>query len=158
MRASDVSPWFLWGVYLFGFALILTAAIDLTTTVWPMRPDQAAWRYGFLGLAAGYMQTPTLGLILIVVAAHLDERPRIVASVGMVCLATCVILVGCMGVFALDVLQVRAMRAGEAQGGMLTGAVFQELKYAVSAGVFGLLGLGARRSAKTLARRMEGQR
>ena len=80
MRTSDISPWFIWGLYLFGLALMVTAGIDLLTTVWPFRLDQAAWRYGFLGLAAGYLQTPTLGLILITFAAHVDERPAIMSA------------------------------------------------------------------------------
>lgn len=153
MRTSDVSPWFIWGVYLFGFALILTAAIDLMTTVWPLRPDQLTWRYGFFGLAAGYMQTPTLGLLLIAGAAFVDDRPAVIEAVGAVCLATSAILVGVMAIFAYDVLQMRALRDPEAQSAVLTSAAFQEVKFGVAIVVFALLGLGARRTAKALARR-----
>ncbi len=156
MRTSELSPWFLWGLYLFGLALMATAAVDLLTTVWPFRFGEVAWRYGFLGLAAGYLQTPTLGLVLIALAAHADERPGLIQAVALVCLATSVALVLVMGVFAMDVLQMRAIRGADTQGAVLTGAVFQELKYLMATVVFLLLGIGGRRTAKKLARRLGG--
>ena len=104
-------------------------------------------------MAAGYMQTPTLGLLLIAGAAFVDDRPAVIEAVGAVCLATSAILVGVMAIFAYDVLQMRALRDPEAQSAVLTSAAFQEVKFGVAIVVFALLGLGARRTAKALARR-----
>ncbi len=143
MRSDDLSPWLIRGVYLFGFALILTAAIDLLTTVWPLRPGQMTWRYGFLGLSAGYLQTPTLGLMLIIGASIVDRRPVVLRVTAGICLATAVILIGVMGIFALDVVQVRGLRPEEAQRSVLVGGVLQEIKYFVATLVFALLGYGA---------------
>ena len=157
MRTDDVSPWLIRGLYLFGFALILTAAIDLMTTVWPMRPAELAWRYGFLGLAAGYMQTPTLGLLLIMGAAALNDSSMVLRLMALVCLATAVILIGVMGIFGLDVIQMRGLRAEEMRASVLAGGIFQEVKYFVSMLVFAALGYGGLRTARTLSAHAAGR-
>ena len=130
---------------------MLTAAIDLFTTVWPMRPSEMTWRYGFLGLAAGYLQTPTLGLLLIIVGALWARNAGLLRVAGIACLATAVMLLIVMGVFALDVIQVRAIRPAEAQAGVLYGGIFQEIKYFVATLVLVLMGQGALKTAKRSA-------
>lgn len=151
MTDRDVSPWFIWGIYLFGVAFMLTAAIDLFTTVWPMRPTEMTWRYGFLGLAAGYLQTPTLGLLMIALGAIWERNAALLRAVGFVCLGTALIYLIVMGIFALDVLQVRQIRPAEAQAGVLYGGIFQEIKYFVAMCVFVLLGQGCLKTAKASA-------
>ena len=151
MAHDDVSPWLARGLYLFGLAFMLTAAIDLFTTVWPLRPAEIAWRYGFLGLSAGYLQTPALGLVLIILTAIWQERPGILRLAGVVCLLTALVLIGVMGLFALDVLQVRQLRAEEMRSTVLAGGVFQEVKFFVATFVFGFLGHGAMKTAKRIA-------
>ena len=148
MSSDDLSPWLVRGIYLFGFALMLTAAIDLFTTVWPMRPTEMAWRYGFLGLAAGYMQTPTLGMLLIILTAAWEGDAMVLRASGLFCLAVALILLVGMGLFGLDVLSMRSLRAEDAQAGVLAGGVFQEIKYFVSTFVFAFLGMGAMKTAK----------
>lgn len=151
MTRNDLSPWLIRGAYLFGFALMLTAAIDLLTTVWPMRPGEITWRYGFLGLSAGYLQTPTLGLMLIMGAAILDSNPMLLRVAAGVCLLTAVVLLGAMGIFGLDVIQVRGIRPEEARRGVLVGGMFQEVKYFVATFVFAMLGYGGLHTARDLA-------
>lgn len=151
MRSDDLSPWLIRGVYLFGFALMLTAAIDLLTTVWPMRPGEMTWRYGFLGLSAGYLQTPTLGLMLIMGAGIVDGNSLVLRATAGICLLTAVVLLGVMGIFALDVLQVRGIRPEEARRGVLVGGIFQEVKYFVATFVFATLGYGGLQTARRLA-------
>jgi hypothetical protein len=157
MRTDDVSPWLIRGLYLFGFALILTAAIDLMTTVWPLRPGELTWRYGFLGLAAGYMQTPTLGLLFIMGAAALDDSPMILRLGALVCLLTALVLIGVMGMFGLDVLQMRGLRPEEARASVLAGGIFQEIKYFVAWLVFTTLGYGGMKTARALSDRGSSQ-
>jgi hypothetical protein len=151
MQTDDLSPWLIRGVYLFGCALILTAAIDLLSTAWPLRPGEMTWRYGFFGLSAGYLQTPTLGLMLIMGASIVERRPLVLRITAGIFLATAVILIGVMGIFALDVVQVRGLRPEEAQGTVLVGGVLQEVKYVVATCVFALLGYGALRTGRVLA-------
>jgi hypothetical protein len=151
MSADDLSPWLIRGLYLFGVSLMLTAAIDLFTTVWPMRPGDIGWRYGFLGLGAGYLQTPTLGLALIALTAIWDDDVLMLRIVGVCCLATAVILLGIMGIFGLDVVQMRQLRPEEAQASVMAGGMFQEVKYFVAFVIFAFLGHGSLKTAKVLA-------
>ena len=151
-RHDQLSPWLARGMYVFGLAFIVTAGIDLFTTVWPVRPTDMAWRYGFLGLSAGYLQTPTLGLLLILLTAWWEGRVLLVKAVGVVCVVGALALLPAMGLFALDVLTMRAVRAAEMQSAVMAGGVFQEVKYALSAVVLGCMGFGALSSAKSMAR------
>lgn len=148
MTDRDVSPWLIWGIYLFGVAFILTAAIDLFSTAWPMRPSEMQWRYGFLGLGGGYLQMPTLGLLLIAVGAILARNATLLRLAGIACLLFALALLVSMGVFGLDVLQVRQLRPEEARTNVLVGGVLQEIKYFVAAGVLVLLGQGCLKTAK----------
>ncbi len=149
-----ISPWVVRGLYLFGFALMMHAAIDLFSTVWPMRPTELAWRYGFLGLAAGYLQTPTLGLLLIGGTAIWEGRRVVVRGTGLGFLVCALILLGVIGIFGLDVLAMRDLRPPEAQAGVMTGGMFQEVKYVVSTLIFAVLGQGFLATAG----RMDGRR
>jgi hypothetical protein len=152
MSSDDVSPWVIRGLYLFGLSLMLTAAIDLFTTVWPLRPGEIGWRFGFLGLGAGYLQTPTLGLALIAATAIWEENTGVLRGVGAVCLVTGLVLLGVMGIFGLDVVQMRQLRPEDAQASVMTGGMFQEVKYFVAFLVFSFLGYGSLKTAKVLAR------
>jgi hypothetical protein len=151
MSNDSVSPWVARGLYLFGVALALTAAIDLFTTVWPMNPGDIGWRYGFLGLTAGYLQTPTLGLALIVMTAIWEENVTLLRLAGVVGLSVALLLLLAMGMFGLDVVQMRELRAEEARSAVLAGGMFQEVKYFVAAFVLAFIGHGALSTSKTLS-------
>lgn len=153
MRPDDFSPWLVRGIYLFGFALMMTAAIDLFTTVWPLRPTDMTWRYGFLGLAAGYMQTPTVGVLLIMLTAAWEGDATVLRITGALSLLVALILLLSMGLFGLDVMAMRQLRPAEAQAGVLAGGVFQEMKYFVATFIFAFLGLGALKTGKSVAGR-----
>lgn len=149
MTDRVVSPWLVRGVYLFGVAFMLTAAIDLFTTVWPPRPTEMTWRYGFLGLAAGYLQTPTLGLLLVAGAAIWNRNAAVLRVVGSASLLSALVVLIVMGVFGLDVLQVRQLRAEEMRSSVLYGGIFQEVKYFVAMLVLVLIGQGMLKTAKS---------
>ena len=148
MNLDDISPWMARGLYLFGVALMMTAAIDLFTTVWPMRPGEILWRYGFLGLGAGYLQTPALGIILIAGVAIWEDNVIVLKVTGLVCLATALALIGIMGLFGLDLIQMRGLEAEERQASLLAVGIFQEVKYFVATFIFAFLGHGALKTAK----------
>lgn len=148
MKQDEVSAWLPLGIHLFGVALMLTAAIDLMTTVWPVRPTEISWRYGFLGLSAGYLQTPTLGLLLIAGTALWRHQPNVMRAAGIVSLVTAVVLVLVMAMFGLDVLQIRELRSDDLQSTVLAGGLFQEVKFFVAMLVFLMLGLGCLRTVR----------
>ncbi len=152
MKHTHVSPWVARGLYLFAFALLFTAVVDLSTTVWPMRPGDGSWRYGFLGLMAGYLQTPTLGLVLVVSVALWQRDKGVLRIAGIVSVLAAVALLAAMGVFALDTMQMRAIRAAEAQAAVAAGGLFQALKYLIASVVLACLGLGALQTEKDIPR------
>lgn len=149
MHSDDVSPWLIRGIYLFGLALVLHAVIDLSTTVWPLRPSEITWRYGLLGLAAGYLQTPMLGLLLVAGTAMWTENHTLLRVVGLVMLGLGAILLPTAALFMLDVVQIRGLRADEMQDAVLYGGAFQTVKYLLAAVIFVLLGHGALKTAQT---------
>lgn len=155
-RHDPISPWLARGMYLFGLAFMVTAGIDLFTTVWPIRPSDMAWRYGFLGLSAGYLQTPTLGLLLILLTAWWRGNVVVVKVVGVSCVVAALALLPVMGLFALDVLTMRDLRAAEMQSAVMAGGMFQEVKYALNTVVLGCTGFGALSSAKSMGRGARG--
>lgn len=142
MNSDDVSPWLIRGVYLFGLALMLHAVIDLSTTVWPLRFTEMTWRYGFLGLAAGYLQTPILGLLLIAGTAVWYGDYGLARIVGVVFLVSALLLLFATGIFMLDVVQVRQLRDADAQDAVLYGGVFQSVKYVLAAFIGAFSGHG----------------
>lgn len=150
MTRDDASPWLARGIYLFGLGFVLTAGIDLFTTVWPMRPGDMAWRYGFLGLAAGYLQTPTLGLLLVMLAAWWQRNATMLKITAVLALVAALAMIPAMGLFALDVLAMRQLRAADMQTSVLAGGLFQEVKYGVATLVLLLLGYGALKTAKSM--------
>lgn len=137
------SPWAVGAVYLFGLVLVVSPLVDLATTVLPARPGDFTWRYGALGLAAGYLQTPLLGLVLLLAVAYWQERPWVLRVAGAAACVASLALGLVMVVFALDVLQMRGMRAEEVRSAVLAGGILQELKYFLAALVLAPLGIGS---------------
>jgi len=149
MNSDDVSPWLIRGIYLFGIALILHAVIDLSTTVWPLRIEEMTWRYGFLGLGAGYLQTPTLGLLLIAVTALWHGDLGLARGVGTVLMVSAVVLMLAFAIFMLDVVQIRQLRGAEAQTAVLYGGLLQAVKYVLASIILAAIGRGLIQTVKT---------
>src|SRR5688572_1491582 len=78
------SPWVVWGLYLFAAVLVASPLIDLFSTAWPPRIADLSWRYGFLGLAAGYLHTPMLGVVLAMAVAYWQEHTGTLRALGIV--------------------------------------------------------------------------
>ena len=148
MTRSSVSPWVTWGLYLFAVVLVLSPLMDLTSTVWPFRPGEMAWRYGFLGLLPGYVHTPILGVVLCMAVAYWQGHPLILRSAGIVSTLAALLLFLGMATFAVDVLQMRELRAPQEQTGVLVGGILQEVKYVTAAIVLLLIGIGGAGTAR----------
>lgn len=151
MTSDRVSPWLTRGLYLFGCALLVTALIDLFTTVWPVRPSDIAWRYGFLGLGAGYVQTPTLGLVIVMGTATWTRDRGVLRAAGTIALVAALLILVAMGLFGLDFTQIATLREEEMRSAVLAGGVFQEVKYFIEFFVLAFLGQGALRTAKKMS-------
>lgn len=150
--SPHVSPWVPRALYVFALVLIAMPLLDFVTSVMPARPGDFSWRYGAFGLMAGYLHTPMLGLVLGMGVAWALGQGWLLRIAGVFSMLAAVGLLGVMSVFALDVLQMRGMRAEDVQSAILAGGVLQEFKYFSAALVLALLGYGATKTAGSMKR------
>ena len=143
---SDISPWVVRGLYLFAFILVFWPAVDLLTNTAPFHPGDVRWRYGFAGLLAGFLHTPILGLALATFVAYGRRSRLALRTLASVELLGAVALVLVMGMFALDVVQIRAMRPPESLAAFMTGAAISEAKHLTAFLVLVSLGIGSWRT------------
>jgi len=134
------------GAYVLALSMILGPLVDLITTVLPVRLGDVTWRYGFAGLAAGYLLTPLLGYGLAVGVAIWQGDLRLLKVLGILALIAAGALIPVMGIWSLDVLAVREMREPDTRTGVLIGGVIQGLKYLGAALALGLAGTGVTRT------------
>lgn len=149
---SALSPWAVAGLYLFAATLVTSPLIDLISTAWPPRVGDLSWRYGFMGLAAGYLQTPLLGVVLATVVAYTQGHAVVLRVLGILCLLKAVALLPVLALWPMDVLQMQQLRAPEVQQGVAIGGAIQEIKYLGACLVLGVLGVGSVRTSSGLAR------
>ena len=136
------------GAYVFALTLVLGPMIDLISTVLPARVGDVTWRYGFLGLGAGYLNTPLLGFGLAIGVAIWQEDLAVLRALGVLATVGAVMLLPIMAVWALDVLQMRELREPEVRAGVLMGGVIQGTKYFGACVVLGLVGMGVSQTLK----------
>ena len=105
---------------------------------------------------AGYLHTPMLGLTLALVLGWASGHRWVLMFGGWLSILCACALLGVMGIFALDVLQMRGMRAEEVQTAVLAGGILQEIKYFTAAMVLALTGVGAIKTAGRQAGRSAG--
>jgi hypothetical protein len=149
MSRLQLSPSVVWALYFFAAVLITSPLIDLVTTAWPPRMMDLSWRYGFLGLAAGYLHTPMIGVVLAVLVAHVEDHRGVLRALGVASLVAVVLLLPVLALWPMDVLQMRDLRAPEVQRGVVIGGVIQEIKYVGACIVLGLLGVGCMQLASS---------
>ena len=145
---TEVPRWVALGAYVFAVTLVLGPAVDLISTVLPARLGDVGWRYGFLGLGAGYLNTPLLGLGIAIAVAIWQEDAALVRMLGILATVGAVALLPIMGTWVLDVLQMREIREEEVRAGVLMGGVIQGAKYLGACVTLGLAGAGLSRMAK----------
>jgi len=152
MTRPTPSSWAVAGLYLFAAMLVLLPLSDLFSTAFPPRLTDLAWRYGFMGLAAGYLQTPLLGLVIASAVAYWQAHAGVLRALGIAGVALAVVILMIVVLWPMDVMQIRALREPDAQAGVAIGGALQELKYLAAFLVLSLLGLGSIRTASELAR------
>jgi hypothetical protein len=147
---SDHSPpstWSVAGLYLFGILLFFWPFTDLVSNALPVQLGNLHWRYGFGGLLAAYLNTPILGLILLMAVAYWLGHTRTLRFLSVLELLMAVGLLVVMVIFALDMIQVRASRPEAARPAVLAGGTIAIAKHLTAAVVLALLGIGGWRTA-----------
>jgi hypothetical protein len=139
----DVSPWAVRGLYVLGLIITIAPLLELVQATWPFRPAELLWRYGALGLAAGYMPNVTLGLAILMAMTYVQEYPRLLWALGLSSLVLAALILAAMTMFALDFGTVGELRAEELRGATRVAGVLQEIKYLGGGVALAFLGLGA---------------
>ncbi len=135
------------GLY-FAVLLIVLPAVDFTTNVWPLRFGDVQWRFGAIGLLAGFTLTPLLGIFGALLAASLLELTAVQRVIAFLSVALAAILVLALPLFVLDWLQMRASAPPEAVGPMDVGSIKAMFKHLAVAASLIWFGVFAWRQAK----------
>lgn len=130
-----------WPLYVAGFLMLALPLGDLASNVWPPRMGQVEWRFGTLGLMAGFLLTPVLGVFMIAASAALLEHRVVQRVLAILNITAAVLMIGLTVIFALDWLQFRATIPPEGQGTMDLGSAKALAKDAVVALVLLWLGI-----------------
>lgn len=140
------------GIYLTALLLVVISMVDFGAAVWPIRLDDASWRYGAVGLFSGFMLTPLLGALLGVGYAVYAGHRRTARTLAIVTLIFTVLLVLALVSFSLDALQARREAAPESLRIVTIGVIRAALKHGAAILAFGAIGLGGLRVPKRAAR------
>lgn len=126
LRNTQALAWPLYGA---GLLMIVLPAADLVANVWPANVGQLEWRFGTVGLLAGYLLTPVFGVLMIAFGAALLGHRMLQRLLAIANVLAAVLFAGVIVIFALDWLQLRATLPAEARATMDLGsgkALFRE--------------------------------
>ena len=139
-------------LFLVGALLVVLPALDLLLNVWPLQPGDFRWRFGVVGLLANFLLTPLLGVALLSGTAALAAAPTARRVVGAVNVAGAVLLALALGLFLLDLVQLRPTLRPEALPSFDVANARAMLKLALGAAALLWLGAAGLRRAPEPAR------
>ena len=93
--------------YLVGALQIVLPALDVALRTWPPRPGDVTWRFGAGGILFGSIATPLIGVLLLLAAAALTDRPVLVRVIGGATAFASLTIGLLLPLFALDWAQLR---------------------------------------------------
>jgi chromate transport protein ChrA len=131
----------LWPGYAVALLLIVFPLGDLFVNLWPIRLGDVDWRFGTVGLLAGFVLTPLLGVVALVVVAAALDHPAVLRAVSGLNLAVAVATLAMLVLFTLDWIQMRATAQPEIRPNMDVGTLKAMVKHVFSAATLGWLGL-----------------
>jgi len=160
--SEDVFRSLAWPTYFLAFLMISTPAADYVTNVWPLRIGDVGWRYGSVGLFAGFLLTPLFGIMFAIGASVVLEHRVVLRTLSVLNIVFAAILIVLIVFFALDAVQVRATipadATAEARSMFHTGtakAAFKFFVYAIGLGWLGIAGVRAGRSMRNMGRKQQ---
>ena len=107
--------------------LFLAPLMDFVMNVWPLQLDKVNWRYGAFGLAGGFLLTPLLGLVMLMVASILFENRRVLSFTAVLSSIVALGLILLSMAFILDSVQMRRRDVPETRRGSSTQGVLKAL-------------------------------
>ena len=103
-----------WPNYFIAASLVVVPLYDMLTTILPTHMAEARWRYGAFGLISAAFLLPTVGFGVAFWTANFFAHRRFQRVLASVALIIVVVVLVLMGLFVLDVLQVRSAFAPRA--------------------------------------------
>jgi EamA domain-containing membrane protein RarD len=124
---------FAWPTYLVAFTLALIPLFDVIMQLIPMRPQDAKWRFGALGLVSNALIIPVVGIMVAFYAAAYFDHRRFQRVLGVIALLLAVTVVLMLGLFCLDTLQLRREVNPKLEFAFKAGSITAAFKSIVSA-------------------------
>jgi hypothetical protein len=145
-RSTDFRA-FLPAMYAVAALLVIAPIADLVSVGWPLRPAEAAWRFGSIGLGFGAMLVQILGLALAMFTAAALSHRRTLRTLAFLSIVAATVIIAGLARFLTDYGQLRvAIPAGSrADFDASTLRVLISATLAIPV----LLALGARSLART---------
>jgi hypothetical protein len=94
--------------YLVAFLIFLFPLLDTAMSVWPPQPGEVAWRFGAAGFFSRALMTPLLGVLNAFAVSLYLERRTVLRALAIASGIAVVMIVGVMGMFMLDALEMRS--------------------------------------------------
>ena len=132
--------------------LILMQLIEIEVRSWPFRIHSPTWRLSFIGTTAGAVGTPLFGLLIILAIAVATDDRTAAYAVSLVSWLAMVACAAAVGMFALDVLQVKNEVTSSVAGQYDLGSGWVVTRMIVAAVLFVVLAVSAWRAAKSAER------
>lgn len=125
-----------------GLLALLVTGIDWVSAIWPFNPGEMTWRYGAIGITAGFTVTAVIGIVLLAMGQLAAGRPGTLRVLGYAAMLIAVILGLGLATFILDGVQISGSTAPERRFATGVGVVIAALKLAGATLVFGGVGRG----------------
>ncbi len=140
-----------WALYSVCALFLVSPALDLLAAITPPHPGNIQWRFGLMISVAPTIMTGVISLAMFAVLGVLFGHKSVLQSVGVVTLLLAVMYIGMIGIFAMDLLQLR--RAVPADRQMQFWITSAKCLAQIFTGAFalGLLGLGSIRVTRQKA-------
>jgi hypothetical protein len=137
--------------YAVALVFLLSPLVDVVTNVYPFESGSVQWRYGAVGIMSNYLISAVFGLLLATLVAALAGHVKVLWAAAATNLALAAVLVVIVGLFALDVLQLRNVVRPEAADMFKIGAAKAAFKLLVVAASLVLLGVAGLKAARAEA-------
>lgn len=115
MDQDQSLPRLKWPLYLVAIGLIVIPFLDFATSILPIKPYDISWRFTTVALFSGFLFTPLLAIALIAMMAALTEDRVTLRVLSVFCLVFTIILLVMMGLYLLDVFQLRHDVVGDVE-------------------------------------------
>lgn len=109
-------------LYLAAVVILVDQVAILAASIYPLAPDSVNWRFGAIGLAAGRATPFLIGDLLLLAAGFLAGHRGFLRVLAVAHVLMAVLLLGGLGMFSLDTLEIRQLLPLDARTSALSSA------------------------------------